>query len=44
MATENKNLSSYHKEELPEMAGKVIGIITSEWNQQITGNMRSGAT
>ena len=43
MATENKNLSSYKKEQLPDVKNKTIGIITSQWNGQVTENMREGA-
>ena len=43
MATENKNLSTYDKASLPDVAGRTIGIITSQWNGQITENMRRGA-
>lgn len=43
MATDNKNLSTYDKASLPDVAGRTIGIITSQWNGQITENMRRGA-
>ena len=43
MATENKNLSTYDKDSLPSVVGKSVGIITSQWNGQITNNMRKGA-
>ena len=43
MATENKNLSTYDKDSLPSVVGKRVGIITSQWNGQITNNMRKGA-
>ncbi|MDO4880245.1 MAG: 6,7-dimethyl-8-ribityllumazine synthase [Capnocytophaga sp.] len=43
MATENKNLSQYNKETLPNVSEKRFGIITSEWNEQITEGMRKGA-
>ena len=43
MATENKNLSTYDKYSLPSVVGKSVGIITSQWNGQITNNMRKGA-
>lgn len=43
MATENKNLSTYNKVALPQVKGKSVGIITSQWNGEITENMRKGA-
>ncbi len=43
MATENKNLSQYNKEALPNVTAKRFGIITSEWNETVTEGMRKGA-
>jgi 6,7-dimethyl-8-ribityllumazine synthase len=43
MATENKNLSQYKKEALPNVTAKRFGIITSEWNETVTEGMRKGA-
>jgi 6,7-dimethyl-8-ribityllumazine synthase len=43
MATENKNLSLYNKEEIPNGADFKIGIVVSEWNYDITGNLLKGA-
>lgn len=43
MATENKNLSQYNKETLPNVTAKRFGIITSEWNETVTQGMRKGA-
>ncbi len=43
MATENKNLSTYNKAALAQVKGKSVGIITSQWNGEITENMRKGA-
>ena len=43
MATENKNLSQYDKSTLPNAKDFKIGIITSEWNEQVTHGMREGA-
>lgn len=43
MATENKNLSQYDKSTLPNPKDFKIGIITSEWNEQVTHGMRDGA-
>ena len=40
MATENKNLSQYNKETLPNVTAKRFGIITSEWNETVTQGMR----
>ena len=43
MVKENKNLSQYNKAELPNVAGKKFAIVTSEWNNHVTFNMRDGA-
>ena len=43
MATENKNLSSYDIEKIPNSADFKIGIVVSEWNENITGNLTKGA-
>ncbi len=43
MATVNKNLSEYNKEEIPNGADFKIGIVVSEWNYDITGNLLKGA-
>ncbi|WP_068596249.1 6,7-dimethyl-8-ribityllumazine synthase [Vaginella massiliensis] len=43
MATENKNLSQYDKTQLPSGKGKKFAIITSQWNNHITYNLRDGA-
>ena len=43
MATVNKNLSNYNKEEIPNGADFKIGIVVSEWNYDITGNLLKGA-
>lgn len=43
MATENKNLSSYTKSELPEAKDFKVGIVVSEWNASITQNLFQGA-
>ncbi|GIZ15012.1 6,7-dimethyl-8-ribityllumazine synthase [Capnocytophaga catalasegens] len=43
MATENKNLSQYDKNSLPNIQNKKFGIVISEWNYSITENMRKGA-
>lgn len=43
MATINKNLSNYNKEEIPNGADFKIGIVVSEWNDDITENLLRGA-
>jgi 6,7-dimethyl-8-ribityllumazine synthase len=43
MATANRNLSQYKKEEIPNGADYKIGIVVSEWNDQITFNLLKGA-
>jgi len=43
MATVNRNLSEYNKEEIPNGADFKIGIVVSEWNEQITFNLLKGA-
>lgn len=43
MATENKNLSEYNKDFVPNGAGFSIGIVVSEWNENITLNLLKGA-
>ena len=43
MATVNRNLSEYKKEEIPNGADFKIGIVVSEWNDNITENLFQGA-
>lgn len=43
MSSKNHNLSSTRSQELPNMKGKKVGIVTSEWNDEITSVLRSGA-
>ncbi|MBL1280278.1 MAG: 6,7-dimethyl-8-ribityllumazine synthase [Fluviicola sp.] len=43
MATANRNLSKYMKEEIPNGADFRIGIVVSEWNPDITLNLLEGA-
>nr|WP_297916685.1 6,7-dimethyl-8-ribityllumazine synthase [uncultured Allomuricauda sp.] len=43
MATENKNLSNYNKEEIPDAAHLRFGIVVSEWNETITEGLYLGA-
>lgn len=39
MATQGKNLSHYDKDNLPDAAAMRIGIVVSEWNDDITENL-----
>ncbi|WP_066755777.1 6,7-dimethyl-8-ribityllumazine synthase [Crocinitomix algicola] len=43
MATENKNLSEYEIGNIPNGADFRIGIVVSEWNNDITSNLLKGA-
>ncbi len=43
MATENKNLSNYDKNTIPSAKDFRFGIVVSEWNDQITNGLYSGA-
>lgn len=43
MATANRNLSEYNKDLIPNGADFKIGIVVSEWNDQITLNLLAGA-
>jgi len=43
MATGHKNLSTFDKKLLPNMASKRFGIVLSEWNEPVTGALLSGA-
>lgn len=43
MATALHNLSSYNPREIPNGTGKRIGIVVSEWNSSVTGNLLQGA-
>ncbi|MEA5044435.1 MAG: 6,7-dimethyl-8-ribityllumazine synthase [Petrimonas sp.] len=43
MATELQNLSSYDPGATPSGEGKKIGIVVSEWNKPVTGNLLDGA-
>src|SRR5688572_28299474 len=42
MATAEKNLSDFNKEEIPNGADFKIGIVVSEWNGDITSNLLKG--
>lgn len=43
MATKNKNLSAFDPKTVPSGSGKKIGIIVSEWNEEITEGLKKGA-
>lgn len=43
MATAGKNLSDYDKDSLPDARDYSIGIVVSEWNDDITNNLFKGA-
>ena|SRR5690606_9002284 len=43
MATENKNLSNYDKNTIPNAKDIRFGIVVSEWNDTITKNLFKGA-
>ena len=43
MATANRNLSDYNKDFVPNGADFKIGIVVSEWNENITFNLLKGA-
>lgn len=43
MATANKNLSEYDKSTLPNAKDFKVGIVVSEWNDEVTNGLFSGA-
>ena len=43
MATENKNLSQYDKNTIPNAKDFRFGIVVSEWNDHVTNGLFSGA-
>jgi len=43
MATDQKNLSDFNKSELPNAEKMRFGIVVSEWNNEITGQLLNGA-
>lgn len=43
MATENKNLSNYDKNTIPNAKDFRFGIVVSEWNEHITEGLYNGA-
>lgn len=42
MATANKNLSEYNKELLPNAKEFKVGVVVSEWNDQVTNGLFTG--
>lgn len=43
MASSLKNLSNYDAQKVPSGEGMKMGIVVSEWNEKITGNLLKGA-
>lgn len=43
MSTVTKNLSTYDKNELPNISNYKFGIVVSEWNKEITESLFEGA-
>ncbi len=43
MATALKNLSEYDPQSIPNASGFRIGVVVSEWNQEVTFALRDGA-
>lgn len=43
MATENKNLSNYNKDTIPNAKLFRFGIVVSDWNENVTEGLYSGA-
>ena len=43
MATKNHNLSDYDINSVPDAKGMRVGIVVSEWNDNITGALLDGA-
>ncbi|NNC86777.1 MAG: 6,7-dimethyl-8-ribityllumazine synthase [Bacteroidia bacterium] len=43
MSTANKNLSEFNKEELKGASALNIGLVTAEWNKDITGKLHKAA-
>jgi 6,7-dimethyl-8-ribityllumazine synthase len=43
MATDGKNLSHYEEASIPDATKMVFGIVVSEWNKDITDNLKNGA-
>ncbi len=42
MSSKFKNLSNYDKDSIPDASGMSFGIVISEWNEEITGNLLEG--
>jgi len=42
MASSLKNLSEYHLGEIPDLSNARIGLIVSEWNEEITTSLYNG--
>jgi 6,7-dimethyl-8-ribityllumazine synthase len=43
MSSANKNLSEFHTNELPEIQDKKFAILVSEWNEEVTNALYTGA-
>ena len=43
MATQGKNLSAYDNSEFPHAHSYRVGIVVSEWNEEITSSLHQGA-
>lgn len=43
MATAYKNLSEHNNSQLPDISNKKFAIVISEWNEEITGALGTGA-
>lgn len=43
MASSIKNLSSYSNKNIIDISEKVFAVIVSEWNDEVTGSLHSGA-
>ena len=43
MATKNHNLSDYDINSVPDAKGMKVGIVVSEWNNNVTGALLNGA-
>lgn len=44
MATKNKNLSIVQLNDLPDLSDKCVGIVTAEWNDNITFSLSDACT
>lgn len=43
MSSANKNLSEHKSDGLPDISGRKFAIVTSEWNEEVTGALYKGA-